>query len=677
MSEKSTVVTDYRQLIDANAKISVNDNFIYVNYPGTVQHDFFWKFHVTSTLEDYPLVAHIAIRLLNQQKMDFKFVNSIDKVYFFLGGSISAAESGKLITVYPADVESMKSVMVKLEQRLSLFHGPQILTDRAFGESDTVYYRFGEDRGNSEHRLSGPHGEIFIDDRRPVFHIPDWLGDPFTSETKTAYTGSVLQDEYRLTRIIHHNAWGVVMKGSDRESNAAVCIKEARKDVLGYSFGSTTKLEKRASEYVISNLLWKDCPFVVKPVDYVEERFSTFFIYEWDSDKTLINFPAKVTPYTKLEILHKACDVLSQLLSAISKIHDAGFENIDISAANLTWSGQRLRFVDLDSLLPLGARFRDQTKYYWLDVFKTVSGTAADFRRAGMLGLYLLGDYNYSLTQHKNISQTLHLVSSVLFRRGLPLAVVDLLTYLLLEPNPEASIAIKKAKYAMDQSRESPENQDINSKTFFADLLKHHPITVFDVPLSTIIESDEVHKMYFAKPMVRSLPTGLAGLGGALLLADRMPKAEGARLRGYVTEEVQNRLSTRDTDTDVRRYHDENVFSPYLEEGTAGLLLGMLFSKNQAMYKATLARVLPSLSALITKSPDLWGGLTGLVWTELVAYLTLGQSSNVELASVKEQIVSIIDMLVFHDGSGHFYLFPDDETQDEGAYQLQPELCTA
>ena len=97
--------------------------------------------------------------------------------------------------------------MRRLAAELSGISGPYVLTDRRFGTSECVSYRYGGFRsrtrldgdGAEVHYLIGPDGTEIEDERRPEFRLPAGLSDPFRQEQPVApSTGPVTLQGYRF-----------------------------------------------------------------------------------------------------------------------------------------------------------------------------------------------------------------------------------------------------------------------------------------------------------------------------------------------------------------------------------------------------------------------------------------------------------------------------------------------
>src|SRR5206468_12918284 len=99
-------------------------------------------------------------------------------------------QAGKFCTLYPPTEECALRMLRRLEADLAGVSGPFVLTDRRFGTSECVSYRYGGFRsrarvnsdGAEVHFMVGPDGTEIEDERRPEFRLPAGMSDPFRQE---------------------------------------------------------------------------------------------------------------------------------------------------------------------------------------------------------------------------------------------------------------------------------------------------------------------------------------------------------------------------------------------------------------------------------------------------------------------------------------------------------------
>ena len=102
-----------------------------------------WKIHISSFLEDYDSVLKIVKRFCHDNYITFKYFSSKELYQENISNNANPAEAGKLITIYPYDVEMAYNVMLDLSKLLSNFSGPCVLSDYQFQNSKNIFFRYG------------------------------------------------------------------------------------------------------------------------------------------------------------------------------------------------------------------------------------------------------------------------------------------------------------------------------------------------------------------------------------------------------------------------------------------------------------------------------------------------------------------------------------------------------
>ena len=126
-------------------------------------------------------------------------------------------QAGKFCAAYPADEAAARRLMDRLSSDLSGEEGPYILTDRRYGDSRTVHYRWGAFTGRARRRPDGGQdllvrdglGREVVDVREPGFVLPDGIVDPFAADADPIHDGAVvLGGTYEVLRAIRHSNAG-------------------------------------------------------------------------------------------------------------------------------------------------------------------------------------------------------------------------------------------------------------------------------------------------------------------------------------------------------------------------------------------------------------------------------------------------------------------------------------
>lgn len=139
-----------------------------------------WKVHVSSSLGNAQAVLTVVALACVEHGIPFKHLAGRQMFLFAHDKHAARVQSGKFCTLYPRDEEQCRTMLLRLADDLSGIDGPYVLTDRRFGESECVSYRYGAFRGRTRldadgmrvDTMIGPDGQEIDDERRPRFWLP-------------------------------------------------------------------------------------------------------------------------------------------------------------------------------------------------------------------------------------------------------------------------------------------------------------------------------------------------------------------------------------------------------------------------------------------------------------------------------------------------------------------------
>jgi len=214
------------------------DSGVWVHWmpAGSILAESGWKVHVSSSLTNAQSVLSVVSAVCAESGIQFKHLAGKHTFLLMHSKHATRVQSGKFCAIYPQTQEAALAVMRRLETELAGISGPYVLTDRRFGDSMCVSYRYGAFRGRTRidgdgyqvHTMLGPDGQEIDDERKPTFHLPQGVTDPFRPETVAAKgTGPVVLRGYRFEKVLQHsNAGGAYRFTSDQ--GEPVFIKEAK-----------------------------------------------------------------------------------------------------------------------------------------------------------------------------------------------------------------------------------------------------------------------------------------------------------------------------------------------------------------------------------------------------------------------------------------------------------------
>lgn len=201
-----------------------------------------WKIHLSSVPRDARALLEAVSGFLISRGVPFKFLADAATLRLTGSKSWSRGASGKFVTVYPADEEGFKALLPRLDALTRAFRGPYILSDRRYGDSRVLFYRYGGIRLNTRLRPDGSRAPVLLapdggevpDVRNPFYRVPSWASDPFPAE-RPKEGDDLLGGRFAVERPLHFSNTGGVYLARDMETGKTAVLKEARPDVHGFS----------------------------------------------------------------------------------------------------------------------------------------------------------------------------------------------------------------------------------------------------------------------------------------------------------------------------------------------------------------------------------------------------------------------------------------------------------
>ncbi|WP_326574108.1 class III lanthionine synthetase LanKC [Streptomyces sp. NBC_00481] len=202
--------------------------------PGPTQG---WKVHASATRANADRIAAIVWDYCVPRLIPFKFVPGPHLLHLRNAKYAARDTSGKFVTVYPADEEQLHLVLRELGALLDGLDGPYILTDLRWNDGP-LYVRYGafarsfvvDERGTLVPAVRDGEGTLVPDQRKPTFHVPDWVTLPAFLEPQLAArnTTTVGDLPYRIEKALHFSNGGGVYVGTDTRDGRRVVLKEGR-----------------------------------------------------------------------------------------------------------------------------------------------------------------------------------------------------------------------------------------------------------------------------------------------------------------------------------------------------------------------------------------------------------------------------------------------------------------
>jgi serine/threonine protein kinase len=325
-----------------------------------------FKIHLSATCSSALKLLQAALPVLVKEQVAFKVVVDAFMLAFINAKNYSRSGSGKFVTVYPSE-KQFAELIEKLSQATQGLSGPFILSDRRYGESGVVFYRYGGFVANDRltvqgHRLSmidAPDGKAVQDVRGPSFCLPNGVEDPFPRPAPTGGGTTSLRQRYSVESALTFSNAGGVYKGRDSDTGQAVVIKEARPLVGITNTADWDAIEVLRKEHRVLKAL-EGSGIVPRVIDYFREWEHEFLVEEFVGGMPLSRYRASdemgliANPHSTSESVASFCSrwfqIARELLEAVRGCHARNVLIGDLSPNNVLIDPEtlRLRLIDME-----------------------------------------------------------------------------------------------------------------------------------------------------------------------------------------------------------------------------------------------------------------------------------------------------------------------------------------
>jgi tRNA A-37 threonylcarbamoyl transferase component Bud32 len=323
-----------------------------------------WKIHLSARMEDVDLVLAVVWDYCVTHGVAFKFLRSRPVAMMYNAKSAHRGSSGKLVTIYPADIAQFELVLKDLDALLAGARGPYILSDLRYGEGP-VFVRYGAfteqhclaPNGERVLAMLDPDGRLVPDTRGATFTLPSWVTLPAFLEPHLAARNAVTTTTlpYDIERVLHFSNGGGVYLGRDRRTGDRVVLKEGR-PYAGLDIAGRDAVARLAHERdILERLAGLDV--APRVVDFCTLGDHVFLVQEFIDGTALQRMLVQRYPLTRAdrddatiaEYTAWVVDTVDKVDRAVDALHGRGVVFGDLHPDNIlvTESG-RIVFVDFE-----------------------------------------------------------------------------------------------------------------------------------------------------------------------------------------------------------------------------------------------------------------------------------------------------------------------------------------
>ncbi|WP_107481309.1 class III lanthionine synthetase LanKC [Streptomyces malaysiense] len=310
-----------------------------------------WKVHVSARAERLPAVLDVFAEECFARNICFKHVTAERLLLVLQHKHASRAQSGKLLVAYPDDEDLARDLMNVLSARLRDERGQYILTDRRFGDSKVVHYRYGAftarrrllPDGTGEAVIADSRGTLVPDLREPGWHLPEGIEDPFTPADAPEEEPEADFRGYAFEYAVRHSNGGGAYVGRQEATGRKVFIKEAR-DHTGLSWDGRSAPERMEREWRALTGLHAVRPGLCpQPLARFRVWEHEFLVTEFVEGVPLSTWVTTRTPLVRPHASREDFDryfadcaaIIASLERQADELHEAGYVFGDISPGNV------------------------------------------------------------------------------------------------------------------------------------------------------------------------------------------------------------------------------------------------------------------------------------------------------------------------------------------------------
>lgn len=321
-----------------------------------------FKIHISSSWSSHIKILNTIFLFCKKEKVTFKYISNHQEIRKNLSGNAPLWSTGKFITIYPSGFNEFKYLIRKLYSlpELASESGIYILTDRRYKDSNNIFYRYGiiTKSDNYIYDLNGK--KLYKDYEELKYKLPSFVMEPFPKNSDTYKEAKYIYKDYIPKKSLNSKASGSVFEAMANKKN--VVLKNAK---YGYEDEVYTEIQKLKNEEKFLKILKYDS-FIPNYINSFYEDKDYFLVEEFIEGINVESFRALprhsfINDNVNKEKLYETYSyVITDIINNLSVLHDKGIFLGDISANNIliNVSTNKTYFIDLGQ----SALIRKKTK---------------------------------------------------------------------------------------------------------------------------------------------------------------------------------------------------------------------------------------------------------------------------------------------------------------------------
>jgi len=326
-----------------------------------------WKVHVSAALSGAQHVLDVVSAAAEDFGVPFKHLAGMTFFLTLHGRDADRTRSGKFCALYPPTEQVAGELLRRLARDLADVSGPRVVTDRRFGSSRCVSYRYGaflsrtrlEADGTRTSMVLGPDGVEMPEERRSTFRLPPGIVDPFVPSASNRVIDDVPTGlpGWTVDTVLRHTNSGGAYTGHGVDGRA-VYIRQARAH-NGYTDEATDATHRLRREYHTLCTVHASMPGLCpEPLAFFTHHDHAYLVTEFVPGRDLAAWAAATSPVLRIQpagadiaaYYHRCHALLGAVDEQLAHLHSLGYAFAELGPGNvLIDDHDRVRVVDFEA----------------------------------------------------------------------------------------------------------------------------------------------------------------------------------------------------------------------------------------------------------------------------------------------------------------------------------------